>query len=644
MRKLCGPLGLILVVLLSGCSTGTVSNIATGTSGSLAVQSPQGVVHGGQQAIAGASIQLWEVGTTGYGSAPTLLYSTSSGSGNFSFPIASWTTNCTAVNSGSNSSIPVYITSTGGTANPTTGVNGAILLMAALGPCNSINTSTFVNIDEVTTVAAAYALGQFMNPANPAQIGYLTSQTGIQHAFTTAGNLVNIGAGTASALTPNGNGAVPQLEINTLADILAYCVNGSAANCTTLEGDAFNATGSTLGTSFSTPTNTLMAAQQIAAYPGHNVSTLFGLVAGSGTPFQSTLTSAPNDWTIAVQYAANGADKSTNPRVALAIDASDNIWIANLGESNVEMLNNQGVPAAFSPVTGNISTPTGLAIDTQGNAWVANAGNNSVFGLCPSGGTCGNTFNNTGGCSNNSSCGFNSPFWLAFDGSGNLWVVNNGTPSLIELFGVGNGPSGGNDNTATYTPSTVVNPEFVALDVSGNAWVADYGSHTTGSDAVEELSAHGVSLAKTTGSGLSDPEDVAIDRNGNIWVGNKGVAALTEYNSSGTVLSGSGGFSGGGLNDPTVVAVDGANRIWTANGSNTANSISEFSNGGAAISPSTGYKSSGLNQASWLAIDKSGNVWVSNGGNNSITEIVGAAAPVAPTATAVTQNTLGVKP
>ena len=171
MRKLCGPLGLILVVLLSGCSTGTVSNIATGTSGSLAVQSPQGVVHGGQQAIAGASIQLWEVGTTGYGSAPTLLYSTSSGSGNFSFPIASWTTNCTAVNSGSNSSIPVYITSTGGTANPTTGVNGAILLMAALGPCNSINTSTFVNIDEVTTVAAAYALGQFMNPANPAQIG-----------------------------------------------------------------------------------------------------------------------------------------------------------------------------------------------------------------------------------------------------------------------------------------------------------------------------------------------------------------------------------------------------------------------------------------------------------------------------------------
>src|ERR1039458_9544078 len=330
MRNLSASLGLFLVVLLTGCSTGTVANIATGTSGSLAVQSPQGVVHGGQQAITGANIQLWEVGSTGYGSAPTLLYSTSTnGSGNFSFPIASWTTNCTAVNSGSNSSIPVYITSTGGNAG--SGTNSAILLMAALGPCNNINAATFVNIDEVTTVAAAYALGQFMNPANSAQIGYLSSQTGIQNAFTTAGNLVNISTGTASALTPNGNGSVPQIEINTLADILASCVNGSATNCTTLFNDAFNSSGSTLGTSFTTPTNTLMAAQQIAAYPGHNVGALFGLAGGIGAPFQTTLTSAPNDWTIAVPYAANGTDKIFNPRVTLAIDNSDNVWIGNLG-------------------------------------------------------------------------------------------------------------------------------------------------------------------------------------------------------------------------------------------------------------------------------------------------------------------------
>jgi hypothetical protein len=653
MRKLSASLGLFLVVLLTGCSTGTVSNLATGTSGSLAVQSLQGVVHGGQQAITSANVQLWEVGTTGYGSAPTLLYSTSTnGSGNFNFPIASWTTNCTNVNSGSNSSIPVYITSTGGDAG--SGTNTAILLMAALGPCNNINAATFVNIDEVTTVAAAYALGQFMNPANSAQIGYLSSQTGIQNAFTTAGNLVNIGTGTASALTPNGNGSIPQTEINTLADILASCVNGSATNCTTLFNDAFNSSGSTLGTSFTTPTNTLMAAQQIAAYPGNNVGALFGLAGGIGAPFQTTLTSAPNDWTVGVEYAANSSDTSstTNARSALAVDASDNVWIANLGQDNVETLNSQGVPMVFSPQTNNISTPTALAIDTQGNAWVANYGNNTVLGLCASGGQCGNIYNNTNACNNNSPCGIANPYWLAFDGSGNLWVVNNGTPSLTELLGVGNSGGSGNNNFAIYTPSSVVNPEFVALDVSGNAWVADYGSGRSGTDAVEKLSAHGVSLAKETGSGLSDPEEIAIDRAGNIWVGNKGSdRALTEYNSSGTVLSGSGGFIGGGLAIPTTIAVDGANRIWTANAG--SNSISEFSNGGAAISPSTGYTHGGISP-SGLAIDKSGNVWVASGTTTAvsgtsfygaITEFVGAAAPVVtPQMQALQNGQLAVTP
>jgi sugar lactone lactonase YvrE len=635
-----------VVIVATGCGNGVVND--NGHIQSL-LASPRGLVHGGQQPITGATIHVYEVGTTGYGSAPTLLYSTTTDSnGNFSFPIASWSSNCTNVGGGSNSSTPVYVTSSGGNAGA--GTNSAILLMAALGACNSVNTSTFVNVNEVTTVVAAYALGPFMSPSNPTQIGYLSTTMGIQHAFATAGNLVNTNTGLAYSLTPNGNGSIPQTEINTLADILAYCVNGSAANCTTLENDAFNTSGGSLGTSFTTPTNTLMAAQQIAAYPGYNVSALYGLLSGT-PPFEPTLSSAPNDWTVAVQYAAHGADQTTNSRVSLAIDGSDNVWIANLTENNVETLDHQGVPTVFSPQSSNISTPTGLAVDSQGNVWVANAANNEIFALCQSGGQCGQTYTATQGCNNNSGCGISSPISLTFDGNGNLWVVNNGTPSLTELFGVGNG-SNTNNNFAVYTPSSVVNPEFAAIDSAGNAWVADYGSQKGGSDSVEEVSAHGVSLAKLTGSGLSDPEDVAIDHSGNIWIGSKSSSVLTELNSGGTVLSGTGGFAGGGINDPTVVVVDGANRIWTANGGN--NSISEFSNSGTAISPSTGYKSSGLNGTSWLAIDQAGNVWVSSSTPTAIpgtsyygaiTEFVGAAAPViTPQMQALQSNQLGVTP
>ncbi len=667
MRTLSGSLGLFLAVFLFGCSSGTVPNVVSSLSGTGgaggAVQDARGAVHGGQQAITNAAVQLWEVGTTGYGSAPTLLYSTTSdGSGNFNFPIASWNVNCTSVNGGSNSSIPVYLTASGGNAG--SGTNSTILLMAALGSCNTINSSTYVVVNEVTTVAAAYALGPFMSQSNPTQIGYpASSSVGIQHAFTTAANLANIGAGAANAVTPNGKGAIPYSTIDTLADILAYCVNGSFSgsgnNCSTLFNDAFNSSGSSWGTSYPSPTNTLMAAQQIAAYPGNNVSALFGLVAGSGAPFQSTLSGVPNDWTMAIQYAANGADQNTNARVSLAVDGYDNVWIANLQESNIEMVQNYAGPA-FSPVTSNISGPGALAIDTEGNAWVANVGNSTVVSVSPGGVVSPQIYNNTNACNNNSPCGISQPQALAFDGSGDLWVVNNGTPSLTELFGVGNGTSSNYNNAfAIYTPSSVANPESVALDVFGNAWVADNGSTRGGVDATEQLSAHGVSLEKETGNGLDGPGGVAVDRSGNIWVASKQSAELTEYSSSGTVLSPSNGYGGagvGGINDPTAIAVDGANRIWTANGG--SNSISEFSNTagsvGTAISPSTGYKSSGINGTSWLAIDQAGDVWVSSqtptavaqtSYYGAITEFVGAAAPVVtPLSQALARGQVGVTP
>ncbi len=58
----------------------------------------------------------------------------------------------------------VYLTATGG--NPGVGSNNsAIQMVAPLGACGNLNSSTFINVNEVTTAAAAVALGQFFNPA-----------------------------------------------------------------------------------------------------------------------------------------------------------------------------------------------------------------------------------------------------------------------------------------------------------------------------------------------------------------------------------------------------------------------------------------------------------------------------------------------
>jgi DNA-binding beta-propeller fold protein YncE len=56
--------------------------------------------------------------------------------------------------------------------------------------------------------------------------------------------------------------------------------------------------------------------------------------------------------------------------------------------------------------------------------------------------------------------------------------------------------------------------------------------------------------------------------------------------------------------------------------------VSEFNSSGTAISPSGGFQGGSMNDPIGIAIDASGNVWVSNDFDASITQLIGAAAPV----------------
>jgi hypothetical protein len=104
-----------------------------------------GSVHGGQQPVVGATIQLYTVGTTADGSAATpLLTSTVTSDSTGSFTITGLYS-CTGATQ-------VYIVATGGNPGLST-TNPNIALMAALGSCSALTPSTFININELTTVA-----------------------------------------------------------------------------------------------------------------------------------------------------------------------------------------------------------------------------------------------------------------------------------------------------------------------------------------------------------------------------------------------------------------------------------------------------------------------------------------------------------
>jgi hypothetical protein len=105
-----------------------------------------GVVHGGQQAVSGATIQMYSVNTaTVAGASTPMLTSAVTTDSSGSFTITGLYT-CPVSNPF------VYIVSTGGNPGLGGSVNNTdIVLMAALGTCNTLSSATFINIDELTT-------------------------------------------------------------------------------------------------------------------------------------------------------------------------------------------------------------------------------------------------------------------------------------------------------------------------------------------------------------------------------------------------------------------------------------------------------------------------------------------------------------
>ncbi len=158
-------------------------------------------------AVSAATVKLYVAGSTGYGSAAT--YAT----GNDLFGNNTVATNPTGgFNITGDYACPtavslVYIVASGGNPGLSGTVNNtASVLVAALGACGNLNSNTFININELTTAAAAFALGQFFTPTfgsgSPDTIGAPSSNLiGITNAFATAENLVSTATGTAAPTT-----------------------------------------------------------------------------------------------------------------------------------------------------------------------------------------------------------------------------------------------------------------------------------------------------------------------------------------------------------------------------------------------------------------------------------------------------------
>jgi len=197
------------MLMMAGCGGG--GSGAGGIGGNNAPSAKHhlhGVMQGGQNPVSGSTVTLYAAGDSGYGSAASVLATTTTDSNGkwniatFNCPVPivlidpmagdvqAATTVCDTGSCVPGISPETYLVAVGGDSG--SGGNNAIAMMAALGPCDEIQPSTNVVINELTTIAGQWALQQFAN-ARGNDIGApISNLGGLANAFATIANLVSI--------------------------------------------------------------------------------------------------------------------------------------------------------------------------------------------------------------------------------------------------------------------------------------------------------------------------------------------------------------------------------------------------------------------------------------------------------------------
>ena len=598
-----------LAAVLTGCGAGGVTTIAPGTL------NITGRVHGGVQPVSGASVELFSVGMNGNGSQATgILQHPVITAADSSFSISSDYT-CASPNE------QIYLVVRGGNPGLVGNVNNpALVMMSALGSCTNLlnNPSSFIYVNEVSTVAAVYALSPFMTAYDHVGAS-ATNVSGLSNAFLNAQLLVNTSNGQAASLASDLS--IEQAKLYSLADAVVPCVNSNGNACTFL----FAAATPKGGTA---PTDVVGALLNIIRNPGQNVGAVFDLISPT-PPFAGALKTAPNDWTMSLTITGGGLYEPT----ALALDGSGNVWVANFGGGPLPYSNAtyspgivgyspQGVPFSSTPfVPTQTSEVYGLTLDRNGDVWVTNEENVSHDGTMGS-------ITKVAGTESSAPGAYLGTFYddtldfpeaIASDpATGNILVANyaGNTATYYDI--------NGNylKNVGAYNAAF---PVGIAADGSGGVWLANEGDYT-----VTHVASDGtVERPKC----CSEPYTVALDPDGNVWITNfiatKGAYTISEVSSSGGVLIS--GAAVAGLSTPGRGAVDAAGQFWVLNYHD--NTFIGIAGNHATVAPATPLspialgRDANLVEPFSIAPDASGNLWVSNRGMNSLVMFFGLATP-----------------
>ncbi len=246
-----------------------------------------------------------------------------------------------------------------------------------------------------------------------------------------------------------------------------------------------------------------------------------------------------------------GSAARFNFPVGVAADASGNVYVADAKNFTIRKVTAAGVVTTYAGAPFQIGStdgpaasarfflPYGVAVDGSGNVFVADGGNHLIRKISAAGVVAtlaGGVLQSGLVDGTGTAARFNTPWGLALDGSGNLYVADS-------------------ENNAIRR----VSPSGVVTTIAGNS----------GNIGAQDGAA--------AGAGFNQPRGVAVDAAGNVFVADQGNSTLRLITPGGTVstLAGSAGIVGdvdsvgaaARFYYPTSVVVDG-NAVYVSDSSN----------------------------------------------------------------------------
>lgn len=340
-----------------------------------------------------------------------------------------------------------------------------------------------------------------------------------------------------------------------------------------------------------------------------------------------------------------GAAARFNEPMGLAIDANDNLYVADQFNDAIRKITPEGVVTLFAGVrdargsangpaaTAQFFTPADLHVEADGSLFVADAGNHTIRRISPAqvvsdhagpGGNFG-LVDATG-----TNARFNYPRGLAING-GRLYVADGRNNRIREVTteGVVTSVLTGNFANVAYRGDTLVvsNPATHVVRI-----------YTISTGRMLELA-----RASFTGANIfNQPNGVAIDRQGRIYVADTAnhmirviIVSATEININ--TVAGAQGQAGAAdgkgtaarFNSPLGVAVDDADNVYVADtGSHTIRRIApDGTVTTLAGAPGQPRQVDGEGAAArfrspaGIAVDGQGNVFVADRGNHAVRRI-----------------------